>query len=161
MTVKKTHKLDIFDTLAAIDRKDYGYLDRQPEESRKGFAPPVALRWTSSVTGQAAEYYLEITNRVANLHFHDLHQYPDLQYRLLAACGIGGRQNHKWIGGPKSSSKKARTYVAQFFPLASHSEIDLLMSQFTQETFIEFVNQSGCPPKDTKDLVDAFKKEDR
>jgi hypothetical protein len=43
MTAKpkpKAHKLDIFETLSALDRKDYTFLERQPEEDRKGFQPP-------------------------------------------------------------------------------------------------------------------------
>ena len=158
--VKKAHKLDIFETLRAIDKKDYGYLDRQPEESAKGFAPPVVLRWTSAVKGPMAEYYLCLTNEIANRRFHDLYEYPDLQYRLLAACGAGSIQRHEWIPMAKEgkTTAKVQSFVGSFFPLASVREIDLLVDMFTTETFNEFVNDSGCSPKEGKDLIDAFKK---
>lgn len=156
----KTYKLDIFEVLAALDRKDYDFLSRQSDEAAKAFAPVVAIRWMSATQGPLAEYYLRRTNEVANRQFLDLYEYPDLQFRLLATCGSGTAQRHVWIPMAKDgrTGAKIQTFVGQYFPLASFQEIDILVDQFTIETFIEFVNDTGVPPKDAKEIIDAFKK---
>lgn len=161
MTAKpkpKAHKLDIFETLAALDRKDYTFLERQPEEDRKGFAPPVVLRWMGAVQGRDADLAMVVTNEIANVNFYDLYEHPELQYRLLAAAGLGTRQRHDWIPFPKQAktTKGVEAFIARFYPFANHQEITLLVSQFTRETFVEFVDRSGCTPAECKEAIDAF-----
>ncbi len=159
---KKKYALDIFATLRALDRKDYNYLDRLTPEERKGFVPRTVLRWMGS-TERLEEYHIAAVNEIANVNFDDLYHYPDLQYRLLAAAGSGAPQRRPpFLPIPKAGKSPARiqTFVGGFFPLASTAEIDLLISQFTRETFIEFVNQSGCSATEAKDAIDAFDKKE-
>lgn len=154
----KEHKLDIFDLLAAVDRRDRRFLSRQPADAQKGFSPRVALRWASAVTGPAAEQYMLLTNEIANVQFDDLRDHPELQYMLLAACGAGRKQKHEWLPMPKQgkSAAKVQSFLARFHPLASVEEIDLLVSMHTRETFTDLVHQSGCTPQEAKDLLNAF-----
>lgn len=42
---------DLFEALAAIDRKDYGYYDRLTEEQQRKFSPYMMVRWMSSMKG--------------------------------------------------------------------------------------------------------------
>ena len=158
--MKKDHKLDIFDTMAAIDKRDKGFLDRQSADIAKTFAPPVALRWASAVQGPQAAAYLILTNEFANQNFHDLREYPDLQYRLLTLAGCGRPQRHQWIPVAKQgrSATALQEFVGRFYPLASTREIDLLIDLFTEETFDEFVNECGCAPEEAKDIRGVFKK---
>lgn len=153
-----THKLDIFDVLGAIDRHDYGFLERQPEENRKGFAPPVVLRWASSVRGEARDLMLLLVNERANLDFYALGDHPDLQYRLLAACGLGMRPKHEWIAMPARAKPKSaiHAFIGGWFPEANADEIDLLLGQFTRESFHEFVNDCGLNDKDARTAIDAY-----
>jgi hypothetical protein len=154
------HKLDIFDVMAAVDKRNKSFLEKQTPEVRKGFAPPVALRWASTVQGPQAESYLICINEFANLNFHDLYEHPDLQFKLLTLAGCGKAQRHQWI----PITKQARTatpvhaFVSRFYPLANHREIDMLVSKFTPASFEDFVNQSGCTPEEAKDVISAFKK---
>lgn len=159
---KKKYALDIFAVLRAIDRKDYGYLDRLSPEERKGFVPRTALRWMGS-TERMEEYHIAATNEIANINFDALYSYPDLQYRMLAAAGSGSPQRRpSFLPIPKQgkSPAKLQTFVGQFYPLASTLEIDLLISQFTKESFIVFVNHSGCSATEAKDAIDAFNKQE-
>lgn len=159
---KKKYALDLFGTLRALDQKDYGYLDRLTPEERKGFVPRTVLRWMGS-TDRLEEYHILAVNEMANLNFDDLYHYPDLQYRMLAASGSGAPQRRPpFLPVPRlgKSPAKIQTFVAQFNPLASTTEIDLLISLFTRETFIEFVNESGCSATEAKDAIDAFDKKD-
>jgi hypothetical protein len=157
---KKEYKLDIFDLLGAIDRRDTGYLSRQPADAQKAFTPTVALRWASSVSGASAADYLMLVNEVANLDFYALSDHPELQYKLLAVCGNGKTQRHTWIPLQKSGTQatKVHAFVAKYYPLASLSEIEYVVSQFTRESFLQFLNSSGCDPDEHKEVLTAYDK---
>lgn len=161
LLMAKERKLDIFDVLGAVDRRDLGWLDRQPDDVKKEFAAPVVLRWASTVQGENAEQYLWLINDIANIDFHTLYQHPELQYKLIAMCGAGRSQRHQWITNAKVTKKspKVHAFLSQFRPLASAREIDMLISLHTKETFTELVHASGVTPEEAKDLIDAFKKQ--
>ena len=161
--MKKERKLDIFDVMAAVDKRDVGYLSRQPADVQKGFAPPVVLRWASAVKGPEAENYIWLVNDIANVDYHSLYEHPELQFKLIALCGAGKPQRHEWIPIAKSakSSSKVHAFLANFHPLANHREIDMLIGQHTLETFTDFVYSSGADPEQAKELLDAFKKQSK
>ncbi len=156
----KAHKLDIFAVMGAIDRRDKGFLDRQTPEAKKGFVPIVALRWASAIQGGPAEDYLLAVNEFANISYHELHEHPELQFKLLTMAGTGRSQRHQWIPVAKQgrSSTALQRFLEPYYPLASAAEIDMLISKFTPETFTDFVNQSGCTPEEAKDAISAFNK---
>lgn len=156
----KEYKLDIFDVLNAIDRRDGAFLGRQDEDAKKAFAPRVVLRWAGSVRGREAAAYMTYMNEVVNVQFDDLNDHPELQFRLMAVCGAGSRQQHDWIPMTKigKAAPKINAFLLRFWPLASASEIDLLLSKFDSTSFEEFVNGSGCSPEEAKSLIDAFNK---
>lgn len=155
-----THKLDIFDLMAAVDKRDSGFLDRQDPDVKKAFTPTVALRWTSAVQGPQAADYLYCTNEFANINYHDLYEYPDLQFKLLTLVGAGKTQRHQWIPVAKQmkTTSAIHAFVSRFYPLANHQEISMIVNKFTLTTFEEFVNSSGSSPEEAKDIISAFKK---
>jgi hypothetical protein len=156
------HKLDIFETLSAIDRRKFNWLDEQPEESRKGFAPPVVLRWAAGIEGSSAtaERYLRAVNERANMVHKDLwSQYPDLLYRLLASCGTGSKQRHQWVPFPakkKNNPGKARDLIERLYPHYNDMEVDIVMERFTPETFVEFVQGCGLDPSEEKEVLKSY-----
>lgn len=155
------HKLDIFDALRAMDRRDGGWLERQPEENRKGFAPPVFLRWASAVKdGPEGEAMMILINERVNIGANEMmSQHPELLFRLAASCGLGP-QKHEWLGMParKASSNAAAALIERFHPEANPREIEMLLRQFTPETFEGFVNESGCAPDEAKEAMKAYGK---
>lgn len=153
------HKLDIFDVLNAIDTHDYEFLSRQPEETRKGFAPVVAMRWASAVPdGPNSDITLLMVNEVANRDFFAISDHPELQFKLLAASGLGRKQRHQWI--PMTKQKKGTTkvheYLSKYWPDANDTELNLLVGQFTRDTFIDFLNECACEPSEATGLIEAF-----
>lgn len=160
--MSKEFKLDIFETLAAIDRRDGNFLQKQTEEGQKAFAPRVVLRWASSVNGPLAEYYIEATNEIVNVNMDSLGDHPELQYRLLAMCGAGQRGlRHNWVPLPKASRKsssKLHDYMAEYHPTASVAELDLLLSQYSRDEFEQFLRDAALSPAETKDLLNALDK---
>lgn len=157
------HKLDIFETLSAIDRRKFNWLDEQPEEAKKGFAPPVVLRWAAGIEGSpaSAERYLIDVNSRANMFSKDLWaQYPDLLYRLLASCGKGTKQRHAWVPFPTKKGNnpgKVRDLVERLYPHFNGMEVDLFMAQFTTpEAFVEFVQGCGLDPSEEKEVLKSY-----
>lgn len=153
------YKLDIFETLASIDKRDFGFYDRLTEEQRKGFAPPVILKWVSGIQGDGntAEQYIWLTNQ-ANINFWDIYDHPELQYKLMASAGRGRNQRHKWIPLPKNGMKsdKVTKFLSQFWPDANDTEMKIILNQYTRETFIAFVYSAGLTPEEEKEIIDAY-----
>ena len=157
----KEFKLDIFETLSAIDRRDGNFLQSQPDEIQKAFVPRVVLRWASSVNGPNAEYYIEATNQFVNVDMDSLSDHPELQYRLMAMCGIGSKLRHNWIPITKSKSRsptKLHEFLAEYHPLASSTELDQLLNMHSREDFVQLLQDAALNQSDTKELMNAFDK---
>lgn len=153
------HKLDIFETLSAIDKRKRDFYANLTEEEQKGFAPPVVLRWASAVTdGPESEHHIWLVNERANVNFNEIWQHPELQFKLLASCGSGRNQRHQWIpmAGRKKKADGVREFVERFWPDANDFEIDILLNQFTDESFEEFVLGSGLTPEEIKEVLEAY-----
>lgn len=99
---------DLFEAIAAIDRKDYGYWDRLTSEQQRKFVPYMMLHWISAVKGggDIQSYYLCSTDYHANMHMFNeaVQTHPKLQWLMLCASSPGrGKQFHQWI--PHLSNK--------------------------------------------------------
>ncbi len=153
------YKLDLFnEVLPAIDRRDLGFYGRLSDEQKKGFAPPVVLRFASSAKGQAAEHHMWLVNERANINFWDISDHPELQFKLIASCGYGSRQQHPWINmvGKAKKSDRVREFLSEFWPDANDRELDIIFSQFADDTFEDFVLSSGCTPDTAKEILEAY-----
>lgn len=153
------YKLDMFrQVLPAIDDHDFGFYDRLSEDQRKGFAAPVILRFASAMKGNFADLNLIMTNSRANLDFFDLAAHPDLQWRMLASCGFRVNAQYQWIEMParKRSTSAVHTFLGEYWPEANETELNLILNQFTRETFIGFLHECGLSPADEKTALDAY-----
>jgi hypothetical protein len=130
--------VDLFDMLAAIDKKDYGYYDRLTPEQQKKFVPFMMIQWISAIKGNSdlQNYYLSSTEYHANKYFfnENVYKHPKLQWLMLCAASPGlGKQFHQWI--PNISQKVAKLeapaklkdikeYYKKIYPKADPSDID-------------------------------------
>jgi hypothetical protein len=130
--------VDLFDMLAAIDKKDYGYYDRLTPEQQKKFVPFMMIQWISAIKGNSdlQNYYLSSTEYHANKYFfnENVYKHPKLQWLMLCASSPGlGKQFHQWI--PNISQKVAKLeapaklkdikeYYKKIYPKADISDID-------------------------------------
>ena len=135
---------DLFDALAAMDRKDYGYLESLTEEQQRKFVPFMMTHWMSAIQakGDIAGYYVRSVDHYANMHlFNEIVQkHPKLQWLMLCAASPGqGKQFHKWI--PHLSTKVSllkeqaknadvKEYFTKIYPKASASDITEFASAF-------------------------------
>ena len=154
------YRLDIRETLRRIDRRDFGYFDSLSEDERKGFAPPVVLRWASAVASEG-ETHLWLVNEIANVHYHDLYQHPELQYKLMASCGSGVTRRHEWIPGVKPPKKRSpvMTFLEHLQPSASDFELDLLYANLTETELRTMLDDCAIEARQAKIVLSAFKKE--
>lgn len=158
--MSKARKLDIAHVLRAIDQRNFGWLDKQPEDARKEFAAVTAIRFVSAVRGDGAiaAYMLMMVNQRLNRHLFDLHKHPDLCFRLLASCGNGRVLRHEWLKGPEraASNNLALQLLAEQHPLANDHELLGLLSLYSRKQFADFLADCGITDKAAADHMKAY-----
>lgn len=155
-------KLDIFDAMAAMDRKDGEWFTKQSEQAQKTLAPPVFLRWASAISdsARAASLLVHVNDRV-NAHMWDLATtHPELVFKLAATCGKGRKERHQWIAMPKrpGTLSKAMAMVMDDNPSLNDAEAMLLLSLHTKESFTAWVDMRGLQPDEAKEVIKSYAK---
>lgn len=137
---------DLFDALAALDKKDYGYYDRLSENQRKKFVPFMLIQWMSAVkgSGDVQNYYLQSIDYHANKHLFNeyVYKHPKLQWLMLCASSPGlGKQFHQWIPNislkvsrlqAPAKIKDIREYYKKIYPKANISDIEEVSQVFVE-----------------------------
>lgn len=137
-------EFDLFDALAAIDRKDYSYYDRLTPEQQRKFVPFMMLHWISAIKGSEglSRYYVMSTNEYANKYLfnENVMKHPKLQWLMLCSASPGmGKQFHQWIPhirerisklkeSPKT--KEIKDYYKKIYPKSSDSDLNLVTDVF-------------------------------
>jgi hypothetical protein len=128
---------DLFDALAAIDKKDYDYYDRLTEEQQRKFVAYMMIHWTSAIKGSSElqQYYLQSIDYHANKYYfnENVQKHPKLQWLMLCASSPGvGKQFHQWIPGinqkvgkleAPAKLKDIKEYYKKIYPKAIESDI--------------------------------------
>ena len=163
MVAKKEYKLDMFDLLAALDRRDLKFYSTLTDEQKKAFAGIVAMRWMSVVSDRdqdLCEYHIGMVNEAANKHFwnSEMQKHPELQYLSLAVSGIGSKQRHQWIKGPaKKSKNKTMKLLTEFYPTANEEELQIFFDMNSLESILEVAKMLGYQDKQIKELKKELK----
>ena len=138
---------NLFDALAAMDKKDYDYYDRLTEEQQKKFVPYMMTHWMSAIkgSGDIQGYYLRSVDYHANKHLFNeyVQKHPKLQWYMLCASSPGlGKQFHQWIPhlGSKVTSlkepakvKEIKDYYTKIYPKVDSDDIDEIAKAFVVE----------------------------
>ena len=98
------NKIPLKDITSAIDRCDFDFYARLSKEDKKAFSPWMVMRYASSARGVDAYHYLLMVNDIVNIEFNTLKKHPELQWKLLAICGVGHNTFHPWV--PPGTGKK-------------------------------------------------------
>lgn len=153
------YELNIWDTLAAIDQRKFGYWNSLTEDERKGFAPIVVLRWLSIISqpNEDAELLLFLVNEIANVNFFDLYEHPELQMLLMTSCGLGRKLNHKWLGMVKQPPKRSPVldFLSTIYVQANDLELGIVLSKLGREGFVELLADCALPPNECEELTNA------
>lgn len=137
---------NLFEALAALDKKDYDYYDRLTPEQQKKFVPFMMIHWISAVKsdGNLARYYVMSTNEHANTYLfnENVIKHPKLQWYMLCASSPGlGKQFHQWIPHIKervsklrepAKAKDIKEYYKKIYKTASDKDLTLLSEVFVE-----------------------------
>lgn len=149
-------KLYIGNELAALDRKDRGYLDSMTEEEKKKFSPFLMIRWGATVEGDPdlQAYYLMSTNEKLNKHFFDISatQHKKLQWLLATTVSPGmGKQRHPWLAAKKKESdNKSIKFLREQYPHLKEDELKLMSQLNDKDDFKELARKLGWDDKRIK-----------
>ena len=135
---------DLFEALAAIDRKDYSYYDRLMPEQQKKFVPFMLIHWVSAIKGSSElqSYYLQSTDYHANKYLFNesVQKNPKLQWLMLCAASPGmGKQFHQWIPNisvkvsklqETAKLKDIKDYYTKIYPKAGSEDIQAVSEAF-------------------------------
>lgn len=157
-------KIPLGDMLSAIDRNDFDFYSRLSDELKEVFEPWLAMRFASHVSGvrEVAFCYLMDVNNNVNTNFSvlsprkndDYPGHPELQWKLLATCGLGKKRNHfPLINPPKKRKKnKLETLLMDRYPTLNKNELELLMEINDTNSLKELAQDTGLSNKDIKEL---------
>lgn len=160
MNPEVKYKLNMFDALRAMDKKDRDFYDNLNDQEKKGFAPFVMVRWASAVNHsmrEMDEWWLKATNQRFNLNMLSLSpQHKKLQWLMATTTSPGmGAMKHEWIGYKKKTGKtnnKTRNFLIQQFPTLSDGEIALLMEITTNKEIKQYAIDLGYNDKDIRSI---------
>jgi hypothetical protein len=139
--------LDLFEVLAALDKKDYGYYDKLTEEQQKKFVPFMMTHWMSAIKGSEglSRYYVMSVNQFANKYLfnENVQKHPKLVWMMLCASSPGvGKQFHQWIPHISSSVSKLKSpakvkdikeYFAKVYPNTDSSTLQEFAEEFVRD----------------------------
>lgn len=150
---KKKAQIPLKDMVSAIDRNDFGFYSRLSDDLKKEFSPWIMMRYASSATGTEAYHYLLMVNDIVNVDFSLLKKHPDLQWKLLAVCGIGHNTYHPFLR-PASKRKKGKleAFLTKQYPTLNKDEIELLVSINDEDEIKKLARDTGMEDKEIKDL---------
>jgi len=139
---------DLFEALAAIDRKDYGYYDSLTDEQKKKFSPFMMIKWLSAVKASLPiqQYYLLSTNEFANKYLFNENVYknPKLQWLMLCASGLGqGKQFHQYIKSKDIDQDDKLETLKVIYPDMKLSDLQTLSDIVTVKEIEKYIDDNG------------------
>lgn len=157
---------DVFEAIAAIDKKDYGYYDRLSDEQKKKFTPYMLILWASNVKGNRdlQNYYVQSVNHYANKYFLDenITKHPKLQWLMLCASSPGmGKQFHQWIPQIKekvsklkeqAKHKDIKDYYKKVYPKTEDDVINEIATLFVNQQHKKYRVGSIYPNMKLQDI---------
>jgi hypothetical protein len=152
--VSKEYKLDIFELLDSLNKKDLKIWDRLTPEQRKAFAPIVVERWMAGTQDKAQ---IVLINELVNSFVFELADHPQLLMQLLAVANRGERRRYQWIGmkASKKSKHELTIKVIRESTDCTVQDANEYMSLLSAEDIIESAEKLGWQ----KEELAALKKE--
>lgn len=155
---KKASTLMLVDELSAMDLRNMNFYKNLSDEHKKEINLWTLMRYMSS-SQNSSEHHILMVNDLVNCNFNLVRKHPELQWKLLALCGTGKKQFHKWLGVPKGIKKnKLEDAVLQHKPFLNDDELEIFMKINTTDDLIVFFKDYGYDDKTISELLDATKK---
>lgn len=155
--------LNIKNEMKNADMRNFKFYSELDDERKKRMGSPFPImRWMSNVRTydpRVLEYYLVSVNEIANVGFWELYKHPELQWQLIAACGLGKPMIHDWISAPKRQmSGKIDQLLLKLNPNMNKMEVDCVKRKLTKDSLKKICRGFGYTDTETKPYLDEFKK---
>lgn len=149
---KKENTLSLSVELLSMDMNNMNFYKELTNEQKKEISLWVLMRYMSS-SQNFSEHHLMMVNDLVNCHYNVLIKHPELQWKLLALCGLGKKQFHPWIPPPKGVKKnKIEEIILEHYPLLRDDELEMFLTMNTQKDLELFLKENGYDDKTIKDL---------
>ena len=149
-----TNKLDIFDVLKHIDKRDVAFFDSLSDEDKKQFVPLLTMRWLSSGTNLQTE----LTNSVVNPMVFRMYKHPGVLYKLMVACSDGKSRRYQWIKKKsKDKSCPVSAEVISIYYQCSKKEAARFKNMLTLEDVLDMGESLGYDSDQLKKIKAEFK----
>jgi len=148
------YKLDIFQMLNSIDRKNDQVFSSLTEEEQKAFQPLVAMRWLSGIKSERQIVFL---NEFVNPYIFSLYTHKNLLFKLMTVCTSGTINRYRWN---KMNSKKrgnkplSVTVIKEYFNYTNIQAIEAL-SFLSADDILQYATELGWQ----KDEISKLKQE--
>ena len=146
-----TFKLDIFELLSRIDKRNSGDIySSLSEDEKKGFAPLVVMRWMSGTN--SIDQILNLNENV-NPYVFKLGKHPHLLMQLLQTASDKKSKRYTWLPMAKKSSEESKLKIVAEYYNMSLREAKLL-PKIPDEDIISMAESLGYQ----KDEITKLKK---
>lgn len=154
----RDYRLDIREVLAQLDRRSMRYFEELTEAEQKAFEPYVVMRFLSAAGEDEdldlTHYQISSVNAVANRHYSVVSRHPELQWKLLASCGLGTKRYHPWVPPGKRGRRTNRLddLLRRFAPMASPGEIAILKRVNAPADLLALAEDYALPESDLREI---------
>jgi hypothetical protein len=149
-------KLDIFELLLKIDRKDYGIWETLTDDQKKEFSPLIVMRWMAGMTDPQQLIFL---NELVNPLVFNLHD-KELMIKLLTVCSNGKSKRYSWINYKVNGARKKRAsvqLVAKHYQM-SYKDAEDSMKLLTDDDIMDIAGLQGLQKDELTELKKDLKK---
>ena len=150
----KQYKLDLFNFLNNLSRKNEKFYKTLSDEEIKEISPLIIMRWMSGTNDARQVYFL---NELVNPFVFSLGKHKELLVDLMTLCGSGRECRYKFNKvKSKKTSKTPKTVevVKEFFDYNTTDAIEVL-PMISNDDILSFAEQLGKQPPE----ISAIKKE--
>ena len=150
----KKPQIPLKEVMAAVDKRDSGWYDRLDTEKKKAFSAWMLMRYASSAQGRNAAHYIFMVNELVNTNFVEMSKHPELQWKLIAACGSGKVEFHPYIKPPNARKRKdpISDFLSDCYPHLKPDEIELLVEMNTTDELRTLAQEHGYDDKTIKEI---------
>lgn len=139
-------KLDIFEVLRNLNRKNLKYYDGLPPDLQKAAAPLVVMRWLSGTSDRDQVLRL---NQMVNPYVFSLN--AGMLFKLMAIAATGRDTKCSWVGGKKKSNTNTIELLSRYFE-CSKIEAKGYVELYNNDDLLVFAEELGYTDKQNKEL---------
>lgn len=151
----KEYKLDIFECLSQISKKNIHFYDNLTDEQKKGFLSLIISRW---IYGSPHELQILLLNHAINPYIFALNKHPRLIYKLFTTTSVRPNTVYRW----KSKHQDIKyplsiNIISKYYGISKRESI-LHLPNYTAADILNMSNDIGLQPDELKNLKLELKK---